>query len=85
MSTKELKRQSAREAFKAEVFALKGKLPENWKERLRIKHPEYDTAKGTRLLDNIITGRSTDAIVLGFMKEIIQEFELEQKQPNNQP
>jgi hypothetical protein len=69
--------KSAAQAFYEEVQQLKPRLPKDWKLRLVLKNPQYDSYKGGVLLHNIINCKSTDPTVLQLLKEIIEEFETE--------
>lgn len=68
---KEIKTESATEAFRRKIKELKPKLPDNWKLLFIAEHPEYDSYRGGVVLHNVINGRSTDQVVLEGLEKIV--------------
>lgn len=56
---------------KRRVKLIKKKLPKNIKQKIFQDHKEYDTASGTRLIDNVIAGRSADLKLTEILETIV--------------
>lgn len=76
---KELKTETATQAFYREVAELKPRLPKDWKMRFVNKYPNYDSYRGGLQLHYVINLDSTNMEVLKGLKEIIAEYEKEVK------
>lgn len=69
------------------VDALKGRLPRDYKKRLIVLHPEYDSIAGGGLITNVVTKRSLDIVVIEILERIAADYqaELAQTQPPTPP
>ena len=56
---------------------LKPQLPADWRERLIVLAPEYDSLKGADLLRRVHSGRCHDESVLTLWEKIIDAYEAE--------
>lgn len=69
-------RKSPSVELKAQVAKIKNDLPHNVKTLIIEKFPEYDTKKGTILIQNVLAGRSADVR----LTEILKAFAFANKQ-----
>ena len=53
------------------VLAVRGKLPSDVRARIFERFPAYDTAKGSRKVENIFTGASTDEELTEFLESLV--------------
>ena len=63
-------------ALKEQVAKIKNDLPHNVKKLIIEKFPEYDTKKGTILIQNVLAGRTADLR----LTEILKAFAFANKQ-----
>ena len=61
-------RKSPNDFCKAEVLKIKKDLPENLRELIYEKFPEYNTSKGVALINNVLSGRSADLRLTEILK-----------------
>lgn len=61
-------RQSPNEFCKAEVSKIKKNLPHNLRELIYEKFPEYNTAKGSVLINNVLAGNTADLRLTEILK-----------------
>ena len=66
-------RKSPNAFCRAEVKAIKHKLPYNVREIIYKRYPEYNTGVGAYLINNVLTGRTTDLRLTEILKEIANE------------
>ena len=59
---------------------LKPQLPADWRRRLIVIAPEYDSLEGATLMQNVHQGRSKDENVLNLWEKIISDYDNEKKQ-----
>lgn len=62
-------RENPRKKCKEEVAAIKNELPKNIRELIYSKFPEYNTAKGATLINNVLAGRTADLKLTDILKE----------------
>ena len=53
-------RKSPDQMYKERVISIKDKLPKNFRQIIYDTFPEYNTAKGAILINNVVVGRSPD-------------------------
>lgn len=53
---------------KAEVSKIKNQLPKNIRKQVCEKFPQYNTKTGSKLLDNVLAGRSADLRLTEILK-----------------
>lgn len=68
-------RENPRTKLTEQVAAIKEELPKNIRELIYKKFPEYNTAKGANLINNVLAGRTADAR----LTEILKAFHFEYK------
>lgn len=56
--------------LKTRVLAVRPRLPQNIRSLVIDQHPEYDTAFGSRKLNNVLAGASSDEK----LTEILESF-----------
>ena len=56
-------------ACKEEVQKIKANLPKNIRDRICEKFPEYNTKIGSKLMDNVLAGRSADLRLTEILKQ----------------
>lgn len=61
-------RKSPSVELKAQVAKIKNDLPHNIKTLIIEKFPEYDTKKGTILIQNVLAGRTADLRLTEILK-----------------
>lgn len=61
-------RKSPSAALKEQVAKIKCDLPKNIRELIYEKFPEYNTAKGAVLIQNVLAGRSADLRLTEILK-----------------
>ncbi len=74
MPLNDLKKTS--ELLKSRIKACKDSLPNNWRQKIILLAPEYDSLKGARLMDNVYKLRSSDLR----LTELIEKIAIESKQ-----
>lgn len=57
--------------LKIRVLAIKAKLPGNVRALLFDRFPAYDTAKGAKKIDNVLTGASSDEDLTVFLESLV--------------
>jgi len=72
MPSNDLKKTS--ELLKSRIKVCKDSLPNNWRQRIIIIAPEYDSLKGARLMDNVYKLRSSDLRLTELIEKIVEEF-----------
>lgn len=72
MPPNDLKKTS--ELLKCRIKACKDSLPNNWRQRIIIIAPEYDSLKGARLMDNVYKLRSSDLRLTELIEKIVEEI-----------
>lgn len=76
---KEFKRVSPTAEYTQRVKKIKALLPKNYKEILFANYPEYNTAKGAILIQNVVAQRSADIVVTEILERIASgELKLKQ-------
>ena len=66
-------RQSPNRLCKERVKAVKHLLPENLREIIYKKYPNYSTAEGVALINNVLSGCSTDVFLTEALEAIAAE------------
>ena len=56
--------------LKARVLAVRPRLPQNVRTIVLDKYPEYDTAQGSRKLNNVLAFASSDARLTEILESI---------------
>lgn len=69
-------RENPRTKLIEQVKAIKGELPKNIRERIFNKFPEYNTAKGAVLIQNVLAGRTADARLTEILKSLHFEYKM---------
>jgi len=64
-------RQSPNASLKEEVLKIKHLLPKNTRAIIYESYPEYNTAKGANLINNVLRGLTADQRLTGILKQII--------------
>ncbi len=77
MPLNDLKKTS--EILKNRIKACKDSLPNNWRQRIILIAPEYDSLKGARLMDNVFKLRSSDLRLTELMEKIVEDVERKNK------
>lgn len=54
---------------KAEVLKIKQDLPKNVRDLIYEKFPEYNTAKGATLIQNVLAGRTANSRLTEILKQ----------------
>ena len=67
---KKFERLSPTAAYTARVKAIKSTLPKNYKDILYANHPEYNTHKGSVLVQNVVSLRSADIALTEILEKI---------------
>jgi hypothetical protein len=73
MPLNDLKKTS--ELLKSRIKACKDSLPNNWRQRIILIAPEYDSLKGARLMDNVFKLRSSDLRLTELIEKIVEEIQ----------
>ncbi|MEA5139680.1 hypothetical protein [Arcicella rigui] len=81
MPLNDLKKTS--EILKNRIKACKDSLPNNWRQRIILIAPEYDSLKGARLMDNVFKLRSSDLRLTELMEKIVEDVERKNKSQQN--
>jgi hypothetical protein len=68
MPPKDLKKTS--EILKNRIKACKQFLPNDWRQKIILIAPEYDSLKGARLMDNVFKLRSSDLKLTELIEQI---------------
>lgn len=53
------------------VLSVRAKLPSDVRARIFARFPAYDTAKGARKIENLLTGSSTDEELTEFLESLV--------------
>ena len=69
-------RQSPNESYKARVKAVKRSLPKNVRDIIYERFPQYSKPDGVSLINNVLTGSSSDVA----LTEILEQISLRYKQ-----
>ena len=56
--------------LKARVLAVRPRLPQNVRALVMEKHPEYNTAQGSRKLNNVLAFASSDAKLTAIIESL---------------
>jgi hypothetical protein len=80
MPLNDLKKTS--EILKNRIKACKDSLPNNWRQRIILLAPEYDSLKGARLMDNVFKLRSSDLRLTELIEKIVED--IQQKKSSKQ-
>lgn len=62
--------QSPSKYFKSRVKKIKNDLPKDWRSIVMNHFPEYDSAVGLRLMNNVHKGNSADMRLTEIMEQI---------------
>lgn len=58
--------------LKSRVLAIRSKLPSNVRTLVLKDYPEFDTAAGSRKLNNVLSGASSDAKLTEILENLAQ-------------
>jgi hypothetical protein len=58
--------------LKSRVLALRTRLPKDVRALVLKDYPEYDTAQGSRKLNNVLSGASSDARLTEILETLAQ-------------
>jgi hypothetical protein len=58
--------------LKTRVLALRTRLPKDVRAQVLKDYPEYDTAQGSRKLNNVLSGGSSDARLTEILEALAQ-------------
>ena len=70
---KTVEAKTAKQAFRERLEKLKPNLPVGYKAKFFKANPDYDTASGATLLNNVIAGRSTDTTILEALEKMAKK------------
>jgi hypothetical protein len=59
-------------SLKLRVAAIRGHLPSNVRQLVRERFTDLDTAKGSRKIDNVLNGGSSDPRITDFLETLAQ-------------
>jgi hypothetical protein len=58
-------------SLKLRVAAIRGQLPGNVRQLVREQFTDLDTAKGSRKIDNVLNGGSSDPRITSFLESLV--------------
>jgi hypothetical protein len=58
-------------SLKLRVAAIRGQLPANVRSLVRERFTDLDTAKGSRKIDNVLNGGSSDERITDFLESLV--------------
>lgn len=70
-------RVSPNEHYKKRVKDIKHLLPKNVREIVFASYPKYLTLDGIQLLNNVLTGSSSDVLLTQILEQVAQNYQIE--------
>lgn len=70
-------RVSPRDEYLEKMVKIREGLPKDWRERVKEKHPEYDSSEGYNLLSRVYSLQTADAKLTPILAEIAKEHKRE--------
>jgi hypothetical protein len=73
-------RVSPNDHYKQRVKEAKKFLPANVRDMVYEKFPQYATVEGIQLLNNVLSGSSSDVLLTEILEQISQQYKIEQQE-----
>jgi hypothetical protein len=75
VETKPQKPRDKKNLLFGRVQAIKEQLPKDWRKRLVVKHPEYDSLEMADLLSRVHSLRAADEVLTVILENIARDYQ----------